>query len=209
MPLKVIGAGLGRTGTMSLKTALDRLGVGPTYHMIEVFKNPDAVGWWSGVADGAGPGWETIFAGYNATVDWPAATFYKELAAAYPDAKVILTERPAEEWLRSARATIFADRPGAPPEFMRMTGKVVDRMFDGGRDDDDRAIAVFERHNAEVRRVIPAERLLVYQVSEGWAPLCAFLGVPAPTEEMPHVNSTKEFNARAPVLSRELIERSR
>ena len=199
MPLKVIGAGLGRTGTMSLKLALDQLGLGPTYHMTEVFKNPEAPGWWADAADGGGPGWETIFAGYNSTVDWPSATFYKELAAAYPDAKVILTERPGAEWQKSARETIFAPRDFTPPPvFGRMVTHCIDRMFDGRRNDPGHAIAVFERHNAEVRRVVPPGRLLVYQVSEGWGPLCEFLGVERPADEMPHVNTTAEFNARMP-----------
>ena len=199
MPLSVIGAGLGRTGTMSLKLALEQLGLGPAYHMMEVFKNPAAFGWWAEVAEGGGPGWETIFEGYGSTVDWPSATFYRALADAYPDAKVILTERPGAEWFRSAQGTIFAQNgPPPPPAFIRMIESVVDRMFDGQRNDPDHAIAVFERHNAEVRRVIPASRLLVYEVAQGWAPLCDFLGVGVPDGPMPHVNTTAEFQARMP-----------
>ncbi|MDE2487101.1 MAG: sulfotransferase family protein, partial [Alphaproteobacteria bacterium] len=107
MTLKVIGAGYGRTGTMSLKLALEQLGFGPCYHMVEVFKNPQAPAWWLEAADGR-PDWAKIFNGYSATVDWPSATFYRELAEAYPDAKVILTERDPEAWFRSTQATIFA-----------------------------------------------------------------------------------------------------
>lgn len=199
MPLKVIGAGLGRTGTMSLKLALEQLGFGPTYHMMEAFKNPACFTWWADAAEGGGPGWETIFEGYNSTVDWPSATFYRELADAYPDAKVILTERPGADWFRSTQATIFSgNRPRPAPEFERMIAGVVNRMFDGRLDDRDHAIGVFERHNATVREVIPPERLLVYQVSEGWAPLCDFLGVRPPDGAMPHVNTTEEFRARLP-----------
>jgi hypothetical protein len=198
MPLGVIGAGLGRTGTMSLKLALDQLGFGPTYHMSEVFKDPAAARWWADAADGGGPGWETIFAGYASSVDWPGASFYKTLADAYPDAKVILTERPSADWFKSARATIFnVPTSAGPPAFGRMMNAVIGRMFDGRLDDADHAIAVYERHNAEVRRVIPAGRLLVYEVSQGWEPLCAFLGVPIPEGDVPHVNSTAEFQARA------------
>ena len=197
MPLKVIGAGLGRTGTMSLKLALEQLGFGPTYHMMEVFKNPKAPAWWAETADGVGPGWETIFEGYNSTVDWPNATFYRELADAYPDAKVILTERPAEDWFRSTQATIFRDRESPlSPAWEAMFGKVIERMFDGRMHDRDHVMSVFEQHNAEVRRVIPASRLLVYRVADGWKPLCDFLEVEVPSTPMPKVNSTEEFQQR-------------
>ncbi len=202
MPLKVIGAGLGRTGTMSLKLALEQLGFGPTYHMMEVFQNPAAFGWWAETADGVGPGWETIFKGYPSTVDWPSATFYRQLADDYPEAKVILTERPADAWFASTQATIFQEREApTPPVFRDMLSKVVHRMFDGRMHDRDHVISVFERHNAEVRRVIAPDRLLVYEVAEGWAPLCDFLNVPVPETAMPHVNSTDDFRARvsAPV----------
>jgi hypothetical protein len=199
MPLSVVGAGLGRTGTMSLKLALEQLGFGPTYHMMEVFKNPAAFEWWADVADGGGPGWETIFEGYRSTVDWPSATFYRELAEAYPDAKVILTERPGAAWFKSTQSTIFnRNGPPRPPAFRRMIEGVVDRMFDGTLDDADHAISVFERHNAEVRRTIPEHRLLVYEVAHGWKPLCDFLGVAVPDGPMPHVNTTAEFQARLP-----------
>lgn len=198
MGLKVIGAGLGRTGTMSLKLALEALGFGPCYHMIEVFKNPAAPGLWEEVADGKPPQWETIFQGYDSTVDWPNATYYRELAEAYPDAKVILTERDPEDWFRSTQATIFAqDMTKAPSNpFESMVRKVVGGMFDLRMHDHDHVIEVFRRHNAEVRRVIPADRLLVYFAADGWAPLCDFLGVPVPDAPMPKVNSTEEFRAR-------------
>lgn len=196
MTLKVIGAGFGRTGTMSLKLALEQLGFGPCYHMVEVFKTPDAARWWVEAADGR-PDWAKIFAGYNSTVDWPNATFYAELADAYPDAKVILTERDPEAWFASTQATIFANAMPAddPSPFNQMFRKVIGRLFDYRMDDHDRVIEVYERHNAEVRARIPAERLLVYEVAQGWAPLCAFLGVPAPAGPMPKVNSTEEFQA--------------
>jgi hypothetical protein len=194
MTLKVIGAGYGRTGTLSLKQALEQLGFGPCYHMVEVFKNPEAPGWWIEAAEGR-PDWEKIFAGYASTVDWPNATFYAELAQAYPDAKVILTERDPEAWFESTQATIFARDPPADTTdpWMLMFGKVVADLFDRRMHDKDRLISVFEAHNARVREVIPPERLLVYDVSQGWAPLCAFLGVAVPDGPMPKVNSTEEF----------------
>lgn len=197
MTLEVIGSGFGRTGTLSLKLALEQLGFGPCYHMIEVFKTPAAAGWWVEAADGA-PAWEKIFAGYRSTVDWPSATFYAELAAAYPDARVIHTERDAEAWFASTQATIFPN--AAPPDteapFDQMFAKVIGRLFDGRMRDHDKVIEVYERHNAEVRRAIPAERLLVYELAQGWDPLCAFLGVPVPDAPMPAVNSTAEFRGR-------------
>lgn len=197
MTLKVIGAGFGRTGTLSLKLALEQLGFGPCYHMMEVFKNPQAPQWWVDAADGK-PDWEKIFAGYNSTVDWPNATFYAELADRYPNAKVILTERDPEAWFRSTQATIFpnAEPPDTPEPFAQMFRKVIGRLFDQRMADHDHVIDVYLRHNAEVRRCIPAERLLVYEVAQGWAPLCAFLGVPVPDGPMPQVNSTDEFRAR-------------
>jgi hypothetical protein len=195
MTLKVIGAGLGRTGTLSLKLALEQLGFGPCYHMVEVFKNPEAPGWWVEAADGR-PDWERIFDGYASTVDWPNATFYAELADHYPDAKVILTERDPESWFRSTQATIFAQAPPPDTMFRELYDKVIARLFDGRMHDHDHVIEVYLRHNAEVRRRIPAERLLVYEVAQGWAPLCAFLGVAEPDTPMPKVNSTEEFQAQ-------------
>lgn len=197
MALSVIGAGFGRTGTMSLKLALEALGVGPCYHMIEVFKNPEAPGWWSAAADG-NPDWERIFEGYVSTVDWPNATFYRELADAYPEAKVILTERDPQAWFESTQSTIFARDVSDPPAnpFDEMVSKVIVRLFDGRMHDRDHVISVFERHNREVRETIPANRLLVYEVAQGWEPLCAFLGKPVPAGPMPKVNSTDEFRSR-------------
>jgi hypothetical protein len=196
MTLKVIGSGFGRTGTMSLKLALEQLGFGPCYHMVEVFKNPQAAGWWVDAAEGR-PDWAKIFEGYNSTVDWPNATFYAELAEAYPDAKVVHTERDPEAWFASTQATIFPN--ATPPDdgspFNRMFREVIGRLFDQRMRDHDHVIEVYRRHNAEVRRRIPADRLLVYEVSQGWAPLCGFLGVPVPEGPMPKVNSTEEFQA--------------
>jgi len=199
MTLKVIGSGFGRTGTMSLKLALDQIGLGPCYHMVEVFKNPAAPDLWSAVADDpAHADWATIFQGYNSTVDWPNATNFKELADAYPDAKVIHTERDAEEWYASTQATIFVDRgpPDADAPFPRMFRKVIAALFDGRMHDKDHVIGVYEAHNARVRATIPADRLLVYHVADGWAPLCDFLGVPVPEGGTPKVNTREEFAAR-------------
>jgi hypothetical protein len=197
MTLQVIGAGFGRTGTLSLKLALEQLGFGPCYHMVEVFKNPAAIDWWIEAAAGT-PDWPRIFEGYNATVDWPSCTFYRQLAAAYPAAKIILTERDSEAWFRSTQATIFpAERPaGTPVPFQEMFDRVIGDLFDGRIRDHDHIIDVFNRHNAAVRQQIAPERLLVYELAQGWAPLCAYLGVAVPDVPMPNVNSTEEFVGR-------------
>jgi hypothetical protein len=198
MPLQVIGAGLGRTGTMSLKLALEQLGLGPCYHMVEVFKLPEAPDQWSAAADGEAVDWERVFEGFNSTVDWPSASFYRRLADAYPDAKVVLTERDADAWYRSTQATIFNVPPpqGEPTPWHRMVQKVIGGMFDGDMATKAHVVDVYRRHNEEVRRTIPPERLLVYDVAEGWGPLCSFLGVEVPAGPMPKVNSTEEFQAR-------------
>jgi len=195
--LEVIGAGFGRTGTLSLKLALEQLGFGPCYHMVEVFKNPQAPRWWSEAADGRAD-WPKVFAGYAATVDWPGATFYAQLSRAYPDAKVILTERDPNEWFDSTQATIFPASipPGTPPAFQEMFDKVIRRLFDDRLRDREHAIAVFNRHNADVRKTIPRDRLLVYEVAQGWAPLCRFLDVAVPTTPMPKANTREEFGRR-------------
>lgn len=194
MALSVIGAGFGRTGTLSLKLALEQLGFGPCYHMVEVFKNPKAPGYWEAAADRDAVDWAEVFAGYGATVDWPSATFYRELAEAFPEAKVVLTLRDPQAWFASTQATIFQHGfDNAADPFQRMVSKVIGRLFDQRLHDEAHAIEVFNRHNETVRRAIPAERLLVYDVAEGWAPLCAFLGVEAPDTPMPRVNAKEDF----------------
>jgi hypothetical protein len=192
--LKVIGAGFGRTGTMSLKLALEQLGFGPCYHMVEVFRNAEAPGWWIDAADGLGD-WDKIFRSYNACVDWPAATFYASLARRYPEAKVILTERDPEAWFASTQATIFprATPPDTDIPFDRMFRKVIGQLFDNRMRDHDHVIDVFNRHNAQVRRTIAPDRLLVYELTQGWEPLCRFLDVPIPPTPMPKTNAREEF----------------
>lgn len=194
MPLSVIGAGFGRTGTLSLKLALEQLGFGPCYHMTEVFKNPKAPGYWEAAADRLPLDWKEVFAGYRATVDWPSATFWRELSQAFPTAKLILTVRDSEAWFASTQATIFKRSfDDLDDAFQRMVSKAIGRLFDQNLHDKDRLIAVYERHNETVQRLIPPERLLVYNVAEGWGPLCDFLGVTAPDAPMPKVNTSEDF----------------
>jgi hypothetical protein len=196
MTLQVIGSGFGRTGTMSLKLAIEQLGIGRCYHMMEVFQLPNAPTQWLAAANGAAD-WPGIFEGFSATVDWPNATFYRELADAYPEAKVIHTERDADQWFDSVQSTIYPAMVASPPGAWRdMAQKVIFDLFDDKMDDRDHAIGVFRRHNEAVRKAIPADRLLVYEVSQGWEPLCAFLGAAVPATPMPKVNSREEFAAR-------------
>jgi len=196
MTLKVIGAGFGRTGTMSLKAALEQLGFGPCYHMIEVFPKPEAPDLWSAAADGD-PDWESIFDGYASAVDWPACHFWRELMDHYPDAKVILSVRDAEQWFASTQATMF--RPdlmgdSKPPQnFQNMAAKTVFADIGGDPNDHDSCIAAYKSHNQMVMKTVPADRLLVYEATQGWAPLCAFLGVAAPDAPYPRTNSSDEF----------------
>jgi hypothetical protein len=196
MTLTVIGAGFGRTGTMSLKLALEQLGFGPCYHMIEVFKNEAWDLWYEASKDPAHADWATIFKGYESTVDWPNATYWKELADAYPDAKIILTQRDPDQWFDSTQATIFRQLGQGEGGFPRMAAAVVGALFDQQLHDRELCTRVFREHNARVRATIPAERLLVYEVAQGWGPLCEFLGVPVPDTPMPKTNTTEEFQAR-------------
>jgi len=200
MPLKVVGAGLGRTGTHSLKLALERLLGEPCYHMIEVFAHPDHVPTWQQATRGQMPDWDELFAGYGAAVDWPAAAFWKEQSEAYPDALILLSTRDSASWWRSCDNTIFQVLRTAddkmPPEWTAMI-KDLFAAFSGGTLDEASAIAAYERHNADVRATAPADRLPEWHPGDGWAPLCAALGLEVPDEPFPHVNSTAEFRAMA------------
>ena len=197
MGLSVIGAGLGRTGTMTMKLALEQLGFGPCHHMLEVIQNPPTAALWEAAADGA-PDWDALLGGYRAAVDWPSVAFYRDLADLHPEAKVILTVRDPDAWFRSTQATIFGfPTDGPPTPFSTMLRKLMAR-FTSDLKDRDGVIAAFNAHNAEVRRVIAPGRLLVYEARQGWEPLCAFLGVPVPDAPMPHVNTTEDFQKHTP-----------
>jgi len=199
MTMNVIGAGVGRTGTYSLKLALNRLGLGPCHHMEEVLHNmPMQVPLWVAVVAGK-PDWAGIYEGYHSTVDWPTACFFRELHAEYPAAKFVLTERDPERWADSFGATIYtllAGRDQAPPEmrdWLAMASDVIAKTgFPQGLDRTGLKNA-FIAHNEAVRAAIPASQLLVYEVKQGWDPLCAFLDVPVPDEEFPRTNDRGEF----------------
>jgi hypothetical protein len=213
---RVIGAGWGRTGTASLKLALEQLGFGPCHHMAEVIQAPPDVPTWVAAARGDKIDWKMFMRGWGATCDFPSALFYRELAETFPEAKVVLTVRDPDSWYESMRTTIveslrrFPNRYivkhlpyiGAPARVMGVSplkAKVLDRF-----DDKPAIVAQFQDHTEEVKRVVPAERLLVYEVTQGWGPLCAFLGVPVPEGPFPRVNDAKQFQGytrRATIVS--------
>ena len=221
MTLQVIGAGFGRTGTESMKMALETIGFDPCHHMTEVLGNPAQVKIWRAAARGDLPDWDVAFAGYRATVDWPGCAFYKELMEIYPDAKVLLSVRDPEKWYASASATIFKGTPLtirllAPvmrlfsprmahvSRVMTMAKKLIlEDTFHNRLRDKDFMIECFNRHNQEVEAHVPADRLLVYQVTEGWEPLCAFLDVPVPDKPFPRTNKREDFAAMLQKLMKE------
>ncbi|MBN6050645.1 sulfotransferase [Nonomuraea sp. RK-328] len=216
--MEVIGAGLPRTGTTSMKAALERLGFGPCYHMSEVMTRPDHVDRWLAATAGevhGRDGWDKVFAGYRSAQDWPASHYWRELAETYPDAKVVLTVRDPRSWYPSIQMLMSGPRASAAgldgrsleelPEQARTIVTAMGRMrpaletigrsyfgpdwtYGQGVPSEELAVEVFERHVAAVKAGIPAERLLVFDVREGWGPLCDFLGVAAPTEPFPRLN---------------------
>ncbi|WP_424927761.1 sulfotransferase family protein [Amaricoccus tamworthensis] len=207
MTLKVIGAGFGRTGTMSTYAALNELGF-PCYHMVELLQNPanrDHVEFWRQVANsepGTQHDWEKVFKNYSAALDNPACCVWKELAEAYPDAKVLLTLHPrgADAWYDSTMDTIYFTQntwqykvleifTSKERRFGEMARKLIwQRFLRGTMEDREKAKARYENHIEEVKAAIPPERLLVFSVDQGWEPLCEFLGVEVPEKEFPNVN---------------------
>lgn len=210
MTLSVIGAGFGRTGTMSLKLALEQLGFGPCYHMYEVLTRPEHDPVWLAATREEPVDWDALFEGFGSAVDWPVAGFWRELSEHYPQARFVLSVRDSRKWHESVMSTIHralsslpeSDDPQARIHRTMTRELILDRTFDGRLDDPDHAIAVYERHNQAVRDGIPADRLLIYEAGAGWEPLCAFLGCPVPDQPYPHSNTSKEFNERRSSRSR-------
>jgi hypothetical protein len=208
--MRLIGAGLPRTGTLTQKLALEQLGLGPCYHWVNLFADQGDVGLWHRAMDGE-PIWEEVFAGYGATVDWPGGYFYRELLEVYPDAKVLLSVREPHAWEASFRETIWTMCHGESlmPLLSRARGEVdpywrrylelVDRMFWGERGSFSAGhvksllIEQMLAHNERVKRTVPPERLLVWQATDGWEPLCEFLEVDVPREPLPHLNDRETF----------------
>lgn len=202
MNLRIVGAGLGRTGTHSLKIALEQLLGAPCYHMLEVIGRPERADAWAAAARGEPTDWEALFADYAAAVDWPAASFWPEISAAFPESVVLLSVRDAEGWWESASHTIFeAVSRGGPmdDEGFRKELAMIEAIFANRFTPDwrhrDAAIAAYEAHNASVRAGVPADRLVEWHPGDGWKPLCDALGMPVPDDPFPHVNTTAEFRA--------------
>lgn len=195
MTLRVIGAGLPRTGTMSLKLALERLLAGPCYHMREVFAHPDHVPVWHAAAQGSMPIWRDFFATYQAAVDAPTCFFWPELSAAYPSAVVLLSLRDADSWWESASQTVFRPHDSVSAEWQGMVEALDAARFTPRIDDPEAAKAAFRRHNQDVRERVPSGRLLEWHPSDGWGPLCGALGVPIPEEPFPHTNTREQWLA--------------
>jgi hypothetical protein len=209
--MKLIGAGMPRTGTLTQKVALEMLGLGPCYHMVDVLADLDQAKLWQRALDGEAP-WEQIFAGFDSTVDWPGGYFYRELIDVYPEAKVLLSVRDPQAWERSMRDTVWAVRHGESlvrllssaqahvnPQwrgFLEMIDRLVwegEGTFASGHAEPEQLIDTMIRHNREVEENVPPERLLVWSVEQGWGRLCKFLEVPVPEQPFPHVNDRTEF----------------
>jgi hypothetical protein len=193
MALSVIGAGFGRTGTESMKQALELLGYGPCYHMLEVLPNKARVLSWRAIARGKQPDWDDVFQGFAATVDWPGAFFWRELSDFYPDAKILLTVRDSASWYESMENTILPVLRNTTDHNSIGTKLVLERVFAGNIDDRDHVIEAYERNTADVQAAFTPDRLLTYHVGDGWARLCRFLECSVPDVPYPHTNRPDQF----------------
>lgn len=214
MPLQVIGAGWGRTGTESLKKALEMLGYQKCYHMFELMKEGSRLKYWEELEASRTTDFEALFEGYSAAVDFPAISYYKELMQKYPDAKVILTVRDPDRWYESASKTIlkrppeflfialrflsfFSKKLGTFPKVFAYAERTVHKeMLEGRLTDASFLKAKLQEWNEAVIRTVPADRLLVYEVRDGWEPLCNFLGKPIPGMPFPRANDSDAFQKR-------------
>jgi hypothetical protein len=199
MGLQVLGAAWGRTGTLSVKLALERLGFGPCYHMLEVFRtHPEHQALWVDAARGAPIDWEALFDEYRAAVDWPACAFWTELTKAFPDLRTVLVVRDAQHWYESFDATIRAgiptEEPGADDTTAMMLHEVIFKRSFGGAIDRAHLVDRYEQHVDHVRSLLDGDRLLVWSLTDGWAPLCSFLRVPEPDEPFPRLNDRNDFS---------------
>lgn len=208
MTLSVIGAGFGRTGTNSLKLALEQLGFGPCHHMFEVIQAQETVPEWHRAVQGHTVDWDTLFKGFNAQVDWPGALFWRQLLDWAPNAKVILSVRDEEAWFKSITNTIFAAR--VEPDLIRdpkqrafqaMVNDLADTAIGSLDRDRETVLAAYRRNIQDVQQCVPADQLLTFDVKEGWEPLCQFLGVAVPVTPFPRTNDTASFRAGHPHLT--------
>ena len=199
LPIRIVGAGLGRTGTHSLKVALEQLLGAPCYHMVECFQHPDHPDQWRRAYEGEDIDWAALLDGYAAIVDWPGGGIWQPIAEAFPDAPVLLSTRSsADQWWTSASNTIFEGMADLDPDSSPWAAMALTMMeaFTPGWLDEDSAKAAYDAHNAEVRATCPPDRLVEWQPADGWGPLCDALGVPVPEEPFPVTNTTEEFRAR-------------
>ncbi len=196
MELVVVGAGVGRTGTHSLKLALEQLLGGPCHHMMEMMAHPEQVPAWTDAIEGRRVDWGTMLQDYRSIVDWPGGSFWPELSAANPDALVLLSVRDPESWYRSASNTIFLAFDRVPPElapWMQAVRKLLRDRFCDQFEDPTAMMDAFERHNDEVRAKVPSNQLLEWALGDGWEPICERLDLPIPVTPFPVTNSTSEF----------------
>lgn len=212
MALQVLGTGMGRTGTMSLKLALEELGFGKCYHMFELFQHPENISYFQKAERGETVNWDELFRGYRSAVDFPVVRYYKQILAHYPGVKVIHTMRDPESWYKSALETIFwASKPSLGRKLglvsrmpfssvvrrrlpvLQYNSALLDTVFGKNLHDKETVIRKYNEFNAEVLSTVPKERFLLYDVKSGWEPLCSFLNVPVPSNSFPKSNSRSEF----------------
>jgi len=195
MSLQVIGAGVGRTGTTSLKSALEYLLNKPCYHMRELLANPDDITFWHAAAFGNEPEWHAVLANYGAGVDWPISAFWPELSKAFPDAVILFSKRPADQWWESASKTIYAPRKRQPGLMTETSDQVSRTRFPIHPiiGDKQASMALFDQWNNNVIAQAPADRLVVWEVGDGWEPICAALNLPVPSIPFPYKNTRKQF----------------
>lgn len=193
MNLEIIGTGFGRTGTDSMRLALNELGVGPTHHMHVIGKDAHHRQLWLDLVRGGEPDWDHLFAGYPACTDWPSAYYWPQLIEAFPEAKVLLTMRPVETWWVSFKATILQNilTNTNPDSFGQLL--IADQVFEGRPDDKNHAIAIYNRNVERVMSSVPSKRLLVHNLGDGWKPLCKWLNLPEPATAYPNANTTIDF----------------
>ncbi len=219
MSLKVIGTGLGRTGTYSLKLALEILGYGKCYHMIELYQNPEGVIYFNDAEKGKAVNWNELFDGYNSAVDYPVARYYKQITKFYPEAKVIHTLRDPDSWFESAAATIFRASNPFSLKILKLAvhlpfssnarkripvllynKKLAKLEFGNNLKNKEKVLKRYNDHYKEVLRVVPKDKLLLFEASSGWDPLCRFLNVPVPEVPYPRSNSREEFYKRVEII---------
>jgi len=209
--MKVIGVGFGRSGTMSIKHALEELGAGPCFHMIDLIRNPEMVEPWHDAAVKGEKDWDAMLDGYQATIDWPGCSFWEELIELYPDAKVLLNYRDFDGFYKSCKNTIYAireagqkgelspdaNRPPPSPMLMQVIGELIwKKDFQGKFEDEQWMRQMYEDRIETIKERVPAERLTTFELGvDGWQTIADMLGVEAPEGEFPHLHDTDEFRA--------------